>query len=99
MSYLKQAQQAIEGLHLCDARHIATVRVCEHNAGRKIWDGDVEVFQLQGFASADRSYVWGYSNEQRNGALDFISVPATPPITTPAAAVLAVLAWEEKVRQ
>jgi hypothetical protein len=96
---LSEAKLAIERLHRCAAQHVETVRVREYCVGRKIWDADVEVFQLEGYAVADRSYVWGYQNEHRNGALDFISVPATASITTASAAVVAVLAWEEKIRR
>lgn len=97
MSYLEQAQQAVAALHSCTAQHLATIHVCEEEVGRRTWDGDVEIFQLHGFASADRSFVWSYSNEQRRGELDFISVPETSAITTPSSAVLAVLAWEKRV--
>ena len=97
VSYLEQARQALRGLHRCEVQHIETVHVCEDRVGS--WDGDVEVFQLQGFPLADRSYAWGYRNDKRNGELDFISVPETSMITTPSAAVLAVLTWEKRVRQ
>jgi hypothetical protein len=99
INYLSQAKHAVERLHLCAANHVETVRVCEYSVGRKIWDADVEIFDLQGYAVAERSYVWGYQNEKRNGDLDFISVPATPSITNASAAVAAVLAWEEKLRR
>jgi hypothetical protein len=96
MSYLPQAQQAVQRLHKCTAVHVETVRV-RHTTGREvICDADVEVFALDGSHEADCCYVWAFENEQQPGKLEVVSVPATSGMTTPSAAVLAVVDWEKR---
>ena len=57
----------------------------------------MEVFALEGSSEADCCFVWSYNNDTANGKLEFVSVPAIPPILTPYEAVLAVLEWEAKM--
>jgi hypothetical protein len=95
MNYFVEAKQAVERLHHCTAVHVETVRVRHADATTVIWDGDVEVFALEGFRGADCCYVWGFDNEREGGKLEFISVPAARNTTTPLAAVVAVVDWEK----
>lgn len=96
MSYLLQAKEAVRRLHRCEAFHVETVHVRESRGGKVVWDSPVEVFALDGCRESDCCFVWSYVNQQAEGKLEFISVPAVDPITTPTKAVLSVLEWEAR---
>jgi hypothetical protein len=46
-------REAIRRVHGCDSRWIEGVRVAE-----AYWNGEVQVFELIGHATADRCYAW-----------------------------------------
>ena len=96
MDYLLQARHAVERLHQCTAVHVETVPVRHSRGDQTIFEGDVEVFTLEGFKGADCCYVWGFRHKDEPGKFEFISVPAGKNLLTPTAAVLAVLEWEKK---
>jgi hypothetical protein len=93
--YVQEAKAAVEKLHRCAAVHVETIPVCHARGKVKVWEGEVEVFALEGTKEADCCFVWSYI-DQRSTRREFISVPAVPPILTPSAAVKAVLEWESK---
>lgn len=95
MCYISDAKAAVQRLHNCTAVHVETVPVSQSHNGDTIWDGNVEVFALEGCVEADCCYVWGRPGDRRN-TQDFISVPASREAKTPTAAILAVLEWEAK---
>lgn len=49
----------IELKHKCRAVHVESVAVKEQAEGKDIWNGIVEVFELQGHEAARRCYAWG----------------------------------------
>jgi hypothetical protein len=58
LTHLKLLQIAIRLEHDCDAVHRQTVPVHETIGGKTIWKGEVEVFDLDGHATAKTCYAW-----------------------------------------
>ena len=58
--YIAEIQAAFLKLHGCDAVYLETVPVVEEFQGQTIWQGDVEVFELEGHPKATRGYGWGH---------------------------------------
>jgi hypothetical protein len=63
LDYFTRLQFAIRQAHNCDALHNHTVYVHEMLAGKNIWEGDVEVFNLEGHTQAKKCYAWEYKME------------------------------------
>ncbi len=93
MSYLDELRAAIRRAHDCDAEHVESVPVREDFQGRTLWQGRVEVFDLQGHARARRCYAWAHAEEDETDA-DYVTVLAVPPVDSPQDAVKAALLRE-----
>ena len=62
-------QQFIEALGACHgakASYVSTEHVHETHAGETVWEGDVEVYSLEGHADADTCYSWAEPGEERS---------------------------------
>jgi hypothetical protein len=92
MDYFGELQAKIYLLHGCGARHRQTVPVKEIFEGKTVWDGEVEVFDLIGHATAKRCYAWGYANEKQPDKLDVVTVLEISPVVSPETAVKAAIA-------
>lgn len=92
MDYLAEAKVAVEKSHGVTARHEKTVPVTEMFKCQVAWDGEVEVFAIEGHPKVKRCYVWGYANEKRGGKYDFVTVLEIPPVVSPETAVKIVIA-------
>jgi hypothetical protein len=82
-------QNAVEHASGCVAKHKESVVVVEGVGDQKIWEGIVEVFELEGHPKAKRAYGW-QSGEQFFTALEI------PPVDSPNTAVRASFAAEAK---
>lgn len=89
MEYLDFLIEAIQNVHGCTARHVKTVPVLERFQGQTVWDGKVEVFQLEGHPQVVRCYAWGFENDT---GMQAVAVLALPPIKNPVDAVRAYIA-------
>lgn len=58
---MKMHQQAIRDLHNCDSTWIESVSVKETFEGQIVWEGTVEVFDLDGHLTATRCYAWSHA--------------------------------------
>ena len=85
-------QQAIYDLHGCASTRIETVQVIERFQGQTVWDGTVEVFNLNGHPTATRCYAW--SHETDEGKLRHVAVLHQGPVDSPSAAVRAAIVQE-----
>lgn len=92
MGYLAEVKGAIERSHGGTAVYVGcvTVRIRVHDC--VAWEGDVEVFDLEGNSKAKRAYGWGYPDEKSNNTLLFATVLAVPPVVSAEAAVRAFIA-------
>jgi hypothetical protein len=80
--------EAIKHLHGCAARHVETVHVVERApTGETAWEGDVEVFELDGHPKARRAYAW--SEATTGTKRRFFAVLGLGPVTGAAEAVRA----------
>ena len=87
-------QQAIYDLHGCGSTWIEAVQVIESFQGQTVWDGTVEVFNLNGHPTATRCYAW--SHETDEGKLRRVAVLHQGPVDSPEAAVRAAIVQESK---
>jgi hypothetical protein len=81
--------EAIRKLHGAEPRFIEAVAVRETFEGQAVWDGVVNVFDLDGHHSATRCYAWAEPADRRGGRQRFIAVLHQEPIESPASAVRA----------
>lgn len=88
MNYLDQLHRAVEEANGCPATHEKTTPIREEDAGRVIFDGEVETFALSGHATAAHCYAWGYPE---NGMLHVTSILEIPPVDSPEMAVKAAI--------
>jgi hypothetical protein len=86
---LENIQNAIEHASGCAAKHKESVVVVEGIGDQKIWEGVVEVFELEGHPRAKRAYGW-QSGDRISTVLEI------PPVDSPNTAVKVALAAETK---
>jgi len=91
---IDQLQQAVEGLHGARARYVKSVQVVEDFEGRRVWEGLVAIFALEGHESADTCYAWSHAipgSEARH----FVAVLQEGVVETPLDAVRAAIVAEK----
>lgn len=69
-------------MHNCGAIWRETVSVQGVFKGKTIWDGEVEVFDLNGHAKAKRAYGWSHPEGDDKGER-FVTVLEIPPVDSP----------------
>ena len=87
--YLAKIKDAIEVMHACKARHVASEAVIELFRGEVAWDGVVETFELTGHPKAQRCHAWSYDE---NGETQYVTVLELPPVTSAESAVKVAIA-------
>jgi hypothetical protein len=80
-------------LHGATATHVESVPVKEVFEGKTIWDGVVEVFDLQGHQKATRAYAWAHKTDDPKKRRH-VAVLHLGPITSPLLAVRAAIVQE-----
>jgi hypothetical protein len=55
---LSQLKESVESQHGGTATHVQSIPVKETFAGQTVWEGVVEVFDLEGNAKSTRAYAW-----------------------------------------
>ena len=85
--------KAIESEHACKARHAGSVYVTEMDGLRKIWEGAVEVFLLEGHPQCKICYAW---RELDSSDVKYTTVLEIPPVTSPESAVRAAIVKAKK---
>ena len=86
---VSRLQRAIQQRHGCRCAHVLTVPLTVQQSGKILWQGVVEIFNLQGHATAQRCYAWTF--QRNDGKEDCAVVLEVPPIDSPRSAVRAVL--------
>jgi len=87
--YIERLQLTIQHLHKCAAVYRETVPVREVFAGKTIWKGNVEVFDLTGHPKAKRCYGWTYGEPEQ-----FITILELPPVDSAKSAVKVGVAYQ-----
>lgn len=94
MNDVARLQRAIKDLHGLDATHVRSEPVHETFRGETVWEGDVEVFALQGHPKATTAYAW--SHETDEGKLRHVAVLELPPIKSAVDAVRAAIVAQQR---
>ena len=84
----KQLRKAILNLHGCDSTWTGAVRVTETLHGETVWEGLVQVFNLNGHPKATVCYAWSHAIDESTKRR-FVAVLHQEPVTSPGAAVRA----------
>jgi hypothetical protein len=96
---VKLLKETVEKLHNCKARHRNSVRVQEKFKGEIVWDGFVEVFELEGAKPSARCYAWQHSEDDTNTRTRVVTVLENPPVNSPQTAVKAAIVGDFKRTQ
>jgi hypothetical protein len=91
---IDRLRQAVETMHNCSARHVASEPVIELFNGEVAWDGVVETFALYGHPKARRCHAWTYDE---GGEAQYVTVLEIPPVDSAETAVKVAIA--AKARQ
>jgi hypothetical protein len=98
LSYIETLQSTIRGLHGVESKHIGSVPVKEIYQGKTVWEGVVEVFELEGHPNAPKAYAWVHNTDDPTNPGRHVTVLHQPPIASPEMAVRAALLQEYENR-
>jgi hypothetical protein len=96
MDYIAEIQAAILNLHGCTSTYVETVPVVEEFQGQTVWQGEVEVFDIEGHPKATRAYGWSHASGEDDQARRYVTVLEIPPVDSPQTAVKAAVMSEIK---
>jgi hypothetical protein len=88
---IPEIQRAVEKAAGCPARPLESVIVVEGWKTNIVWEGEVEVFELEGHPKAKRAYGW---RDVDRG--DFTAVLEIPPVDCPNTAVRATIVARQR---
>jgi hypothetical protein len=88
MNYQEVLADAIQKGYGCKAVFKETVPVKETFQGKTIWEGEVEVFEIEGHPQAKYCYGWGFDEGKKT---ELATVLGIPPINNPQSAVKAYI--------
>jgi hypothetical protein len=94
MTELERLRERIRAGDGVESRHVRSVPVHETYEGQTVWEGVVEVFELDGHPKATYAYAW--SHEGDHGHPVDVVVLGVPPIDSPENAVRAAVVAEIK---
>jgi hypothetical protein len=92
--YIEELRNVIRRLHGAEASHIESVNVKEEYQGKTVWDGTVEVFDLEGHPDASRVYAWAHDTDDPANPRHHITVLHIHPIKSARDAVRAAIVQE-----
>jgi hypothetical protein len=90
-AYITALQYAIWRMHGVESAHVQTLYVLETFPGEKVWDGDVEVFDLVNHPNAKRAYAWSHSDGPDKEQTQFVAILGVPPVNDARSAIQAAL--------
>jgi hypothetical protein len=90
-------KDAVEQTHGGKATLLEAIPVTESFEGKKVWEGTVHVFKLEGHPKAKLAYAWSHPIERNKRR--FFAVLQSPPINTPQDAVKAAIIQQYKQGQ
>jgi hypothetical protein len=86
---IDRIKDAVEVIHGCKARHVASEPVIELFRDEVAWDGIVETFELTGHPRAKRCHAWSYDEK---GEPQYVAVLEIPPVDSAETAVKIAIA-------
>jgi hypothetical protein len=94
MNHIDELRAIINKLHGATATHRESVPVKEVWQGQTIWEGIVEVFDLEGHPKANAAYAWSHETNDPKNPKRHITVLHIPPAVSPLMAVRTAIAAE-----
>ena len=88
--YIKNLGDAIAAVHECRCSHFGSEHVREEHEGKLVWEGDVEIFQIEDHADARVAYGWAWQDSSNE--IQYIGILNSPPINCANDAVKAAIA-------
>jgi hypothetical protein len=98
MTYIDELIEVIRELYGVEALHIDTVPVVETFEGQTIWDGEVEVFDID-HPKTSRIFAWSHDTDDPVNPRRTVTVLQIPPATTPHRAVQVSIANDVREAQ
>ena len=92
MTEIERLEKAIWDLHGYKSKHSRSMAVHETFEGETVWQGVVEVFELDSHPRAKVAYAWSYKAD--SGERRYVAVLGVPPINSPQDAVRAYVVTE-----
>lgn len=99
MKNLDELARIIEDLHGAKPMHVETVPVTERFQGQTVWEGDVEVFDLENHPKANRVYAWSHIAGENDDQKRYVTVLHIPPVDSPQTAVKIAIVQEYRERE
>lgn len=99
MNYIDELADVIRKLHGSEATHVETVPIKETFQGQTVWEGEVEVFDLEGHPKANRVYAWAHETDDADRPKRHVTVLHVPPVTSPELAVRASIIQDYRNEQ
>ena len=96
--YIDRLQVAVPQLHNCGAVHRSTVPVHERFQAKSIWNGEVEVFDLNGHPKAKPVYAWSHREGPDDQGERFVAVLEIPPVDSAQRAVQVQIVKDAKTK-
>ena len=98
MNYIEELQDVIRKLHGVEAAHVETVPVKETFQGQTVWEGEVEVFDID-HPQTSRVFAWAHDTDDPESPRRTVTVLQIPPATTPHRAVQVSIANDVREAQ
>jgi hypothetical protein len=95
--YLDELKDVIRRLHNAQAEHVGSVPVKETFQGQTVWEGIVEIFDLEGHPTAHRAYAWSHDTDDPANPRRHITVLHAHPIKSAEDAVRAFIVQESRI--
>jgi hypothetical protein len=97
MTNIQELRNVIRRLHGAEAKHVDSVPVKEKFQGRTVWEGIVEVFELEGHPTAHRAYAWSHDTDDPANPRRHITVLHAHPVKSAQDAVRAFIVQESRL--
>lgn len=98
MNDINELTEVIRKLHGVEATHVETVPVKETFRGETVWEGHVEVFDVD-HPQTSRIYAWSHDTDDPASPRRHVTVLHLPPAITPLRAVQASIVSDVRERQ
>lgn len=92
--YISELRDAIRKLHGAEPTQVESVLVKETFHGQTVWEGIVEVFELQGHPKTNKVYAWSHDTDDPDIPRKHVTVLHIAPVLSPAMAVRAAIREE-----
>jgi hypothetical protein len=89
--YIEKLRGAIRDLHGVESKHAGSVPVKEMYQGKTVWEGVVEVFELEGHPKAAKAYAWIHNTDDPENPGRLVIVLQIAPVLSPELAVKAAI--------